>query len=89
MKAGTRAIDQVGTLKAKVMRLTVMLERAERALKPFADYADKHAGISPGFIISKGSLMARRQLTMGDCYGAANLLRDLRWSIARNKENAG
>jgi hypothetical protein len=52
-----------GYLAAKDVRIAAL----EEALKPFADYAD-HIGISPdNLIITQGSLLAKKQLTMADC----------------------
>lgn len=46
------------------------------ALKPFADYAAAYVSPLPdSLIISKGSSMAKRQLTMGDCRAAQAALR--------------
>jgi hypothetical protein len=56
-------------LRAEVMRLT-------EALKPFADYADPTNRVSGHLTVSAGSFMARRQLTMDDCYKARNALVD-------------
>lgn len=46
----------------------------EAALQPFADFADPRGTLPPGHQITQGSPMARRQLTMGDCYAARNAL---------------
>jgi hypothetical protein len=47
------------------------IERLRSALKPFADYADP-SHIVPAFhLITNGSPMAKKQLTMGDCYEAS------------------
>ena len=44
------------------------------ALRPFADFADERRRMRPDMMITTGSPMARRQLTMGDCYAAADAL---------------
>ena len=41
-----------------------------KALKPLADYADPHQRTDPEMVITQGSSMAKRQLTMDDCYQA-------------------
>lgn len=43
---------------------------ARDALRPFADYADPSRRIRPDFVLTAGSPLAKRQLTMGDCYAA-------------------
>lgn len=44
------------------------------ALAPFADFAGARRTAPPGLPITVGSGVARRQLTMGDCYRAAAAL---------------
>ena len=44
------------------------------ALKPFADFADKHKNIDPSWAITLGSSRVTRQLTIGDCYKASTVL---------------
>lgn len=44
------------------------------ALEPFAAFADPHRIAPPELPITQGSRMARRQLTMADCYGAADAI---------------
>jgi len=56
MKAGAEALKRVAVLEA--------------ALRPFANYADDRKVMPPEWPITLGSAMARRQLTMGDCYAA-------------------
>jgi hypothetical protein len=41
-----------------------------QALEPFAAFADPRNKIPENMPITQGSQMARRQLTMGDCYRA-------------------
>jgi len=43
-------------------------------LKPFADYADPHRKVPREMVITNGSPMAKRQLTMGDCYDAKDAI---------------
>lgn len=40
------------------------------ALKPFAGFADPRNTVPETWPITQGSRMARKQLTMGDCYRA-------------------
>lgn len=61
------------------LEIAIANQRAENvwlraALKPFADYADPSAVFPPNIPITNGSRLARRQLTMGDCYEAARVL---------------
>lgn len=44
------------------------------ALRPFADYADPRCAAPDDLVITQGSGFAKRQLTMGDCYNAAEAL---------------
>lgn len=48
------------------------------ALKPFAGYADPRGGIPRSFLITHGSPLAKKQLTMGDCYDAKKILDSLK-----------
>ena len=50
------------------------IERLRVALKPFAAYADKNRIAPANLPISIGSPIAKVQLTMGDCYAAADIL---------------
>lgn len=50
----------------------------EDALLPFANFADKSGTCPEGMPITRGSPMAQRQLTMEDCYRAADLLKRLK-----------
>lgn len=47
-----------------------LLAECLNALRPFAEFADPRRVVPPGMPITQGSSMARRQLTMGDCYFA-------------------
>lgn len=50
------------------------IERLSSALQPFAAFADKRHVVPGSMVITSGSAMARTQLTMGDCYRAAEAL---------------
>ena len=45
-----------------------------KALEPFAGFADPRRRVPPSLAITVGSELACRQLTMGDCYAAADAL---------------
>lgn len=49
--------------------------RAEEALKPFANFADKNGRMPSSMPITSGSSLAKQQLTMGDCYQAVEILK--------------
>jgi hypothetical protein len=51
-----------------------VIAQMQQALKPFADFADRTKQLSSEYVITTGSRMAKRQLTMGDCYAAYNAL---------------
>lgn len=44
-------------------------------LTPFIHYADPHRKVPPETIITAGSSMGKRQLTMGDCYAILDALK--------------
>ena len=48
-----------------------MIDRLRGALKPFAEFGAVPSGPPDQFIITAGSTMARRQLTIGHCRDAA------------------
>ena len=52
-----------------------LVEKLAEALEPFAAFADLSGLVPDDHIITQGSPMARRQLTMGDCRKAAAALR--------------
>lgn len=52
------------------------------ALEAFAAYADPRRSVPASMPITNGSSMARKQLTMGDCYAAADALAALSTSPA-------
>lgn len=49
-------------------------ERLRAALKPFSDYVDPRRKLPADTQITRGSPFSRGQLTMGDCYRAADAL---------------
>lgn len=51
------------------------IKALEDALRPFAAYADKHRSIHHWFVITQGSGLSKKQLTMGDCYKASSVLK--------------
>lgn len=57
----------VNDLQSRILAL-------EKALQPFANYADSRNVVNPEFIITAGSSIAKKQLTMGDCYRAWHVL---------------
>lgn len=61
--------DKLATPLA-ILALLAKLERFEKALKPFGDYADPRGKLPSDFVLTSGSWMGKRQLTMGDCYEA-------------------
>lgn len=54
-------------------------------LKPFADFADPTRRFSRDLKITAGSSIARRQLTMGDCYDAADALHHIDNNAGRGR----
>lgn len=57
--------------EAHLARAVAEITQLREALRPFADYAPAAQQQVPGHInITQGSWMARRQLTMADCYKA-------------------
>lgn len=45
-------------------------EQIAEALRPFAEFADQDHIVPRRYVITQGSPLAKRQLTMGDCYEA-------------------
>lgn len=84
----TAAADEIERLQAENERLQTGWELATKAvdeneslraaLKPFADYADPRVVVPFDFVITQGSELAKRQLTMGDCYEARRVLGEMR-----------
>lgn len=58
-----READKKDAAEARAERLRV-------ALEPFAAFADERNTVPPDYQITSGSPIARRQLTMGNCYNA-------------------
>ena len=52
------------------------IERLRNALEPFAKFAAKADMVTDDHIITQGSPLARRQLTMGDCKAAVRALKE-------------
>jgi hypothetical protein len=50
------------------------IELLRQALQPFADYADQGSSFPDEFKITFGSRLAKRQLTIGDCRIARDVL---------------
>lgn len=55
----------------------LLIARLVTALRPFADFADPRKTIRAAHEITQGSRLAKRQLTMGDCYLAAQLINEI------------
>lgn len=55
--------------------LVKYVKTLEKALLPFAEYADPYRTLRGEFVITMGSLIAKRQLYMSDCYAAADALK--------------
>lgn len=71
------------------MALTRTEQALIAALEPFAAFGDPRRIAPPGLPITQGSGMARRQLTMGDCYRAADAIAAMReQSAAREQRRA-
>jgi hypothetical protein len=69
-----RPNSEMASMDHEVAKLRSEVERLRAALKPFADYADKHNSVLGQTIITGGSPLAKRQLTMGNCYDARRAL---------------
>lgn len=54
-----------------------VIEQMIEALEPFADFADTSGVLPDDHVITRGSRMAQRQLTMGDCRRALAALATL------------
>ncbi len=64
------------------MALTTWEKELVRALEPFAAYADPHRRVPRHLPVTQGSGLARRQVTMGDCYDALDAI------VAAQEESA-
>lgn len=63
-------------MQPTVAGLAARIKMLEAALKPFADYADARRQFPADLAITLGSRLAKRQLSMGDCYAALDTLSD-------------
>lgn len=70
------------------MAITVTEGLAIRVLEPFASFADPKRSAPSGLPITQGSGMAKRQLTMGDCYRAADAIAAIRAELTRREREA-
>lgn len=61
----------------KILALPIFAE-VEAALEPWAKFADPNNRVPPDYAVTKGSPLAKRQPTMGDCYCARTTLAKLR-----------
>lgn len=68
-------IQTTTNAKDRIRWLSRRLTKCEEALKPFAEYADTRFPADAA--VTKGSPMAKRQLSMGDCHRAYNVLNGL------------
>lgn len=79
----SRADDAVGCPHlGSYLKHEAELEKAEQVITPFAEFADPRRKFPPNFTITNGSRMAKKQLTMDDCYSAAD------WLAQRKKGKA-
>jgi hypothetical protein len=62
---------QIAELEAEIERLRAERDELLAALRPFGDYADKRHVMPGSMVITNGSIFAKGQLTMADCYHAA------------------
>jgi hypothetical protein len=69
--------DVVKMLEGEVRDNAARLESARKALEPFAAFADPRNVIPPDIILTAGSPMARKQITMADCYAARAALTEI------------
>lgn len=72
-------LDEIDTKAATIARLEGENARLRIALEPFADYIAGTIGttMAGGMVITRGSSLARRQLTIGDCQIARAALASL------------
>jgi len=64
----------VEALNLSSMDVVGINKTAADALRPFAEYADASRRLRPDMVLTPGSPLAKRQLTMGDCYAARDAL---------------
>ena len=63
---------------AEIERLRTDIFKLLEALRPFADFADKSERPTPEhWQITRGPETVQRQLTMGDCYRAARVIKEV------------
>jgi len=70
-----KAANHIDELKAENEALESRLRMAVETLLPFADFAHARDGVPPDMPITMGSGIAKRQLTMGDCYKARDAIK--------------
>jgi len=58
------------------VRNALRVMRLRKALAPFARYVEGQKALPRDLIITQGSPLARRQLTLGDCLDALAALRE-------------
>lgn len=76
-KRDSDAAAEISALRVAIAALRAENERLRAALKPFADYApdqSKLTALPATVVITNGSPVAKRQLTIGDCYNARRAL---------------
>lgn len=72
-------IEQAATptsIEERIANQASTLSGVRKALMPFSDFADPHRKVPSALAITNGSPMAKRQLTMGDCYLARDAVTD-------------
>jgi hypothetical protein len=79
MKGATVIANQSGAriivLEAELAEKDVTIATLREALRPFASYAASPSANVPGeLVVTAGSNMAKRQLTMQNCYDASTAL---------------
>lgn len=65
------------------------LSEAKKVLERFASYADPRRRAPADMPITHGSPMAKRQLTMGDCYDAADLVSRIKNDLDSSVKDVG
>lgn len=65
-----------GKAADEIERLQKQRDKARAALKPFADFAPISPLFPDDMVITKGSSLARRQLTIGDCRKAREVFKN-------------
>jgi hypothetical protein len=67
-------IARAEAAEARVLSLETRLAAMGEALKPFADFADNDRKVVAALPITAAPTLTKRQLTMGDCYTARDIL---------------